>query len=234
MIRLAWASGSGDLGMTSDNMFEEFQNFCYHVGLALITWQDVEEAHFKLFFKLVGAPNEKIASLAYHSIESFENRHKMVDRMLVLFCKQNKHTGTAMKFWSNAEGGLNKELKEANKNRNKLAHYRWENDIIGQKELFDGSVVIEFGEPKLQPSSYNLVSRMLGHTPDRLEHNLNVGSIGKYIKTFRDLAEKLDRFHIALPAWPLEASIMRTIGLPPKRIEESRRSRPKKKPLTDR
>jgi hypothetical protein len=53
--------------MVESEEFREFQALCYHIGLALVTWQDVEEAHFKLFFKVIGAPNAEIASLAYHA-----------------------------------------------------------------------------------------------------------------------------------------------------------------------
>ena len=35
---------------------EEFKDFCSLIGPALVIWQDEEEAHFKLFFKMIGAP----------------------------------------------------------------------------------------------------------------------------------------------------------------------------------
>ena len=48
----------------------EFQNLCFHMGLTLAVWQRVEDAHFRLFHKLIGAPNSDLSSIVYHSTES--------------------------------------------------------------------------------------------------------------------------------------------------------------------
>src|SRR5450631_3831401 len=103
----------------ADASLKEFEDLCYHVGLAMITWQSVEDVHFKLFFKMLGAPKYEVASIVYYSTESFQGRHKMVSLMTSFFLQSKKDKTE----WSNTTGGLQKEIKEANENRNKLAHY---------------------------------------------------------------------------------------------------------------
>jgi hypothetical protein len=50
---------------------EEFKNLCYFMGLSLVMWQQVEEEHFRLFVKMLGAPQKEICSIVYYSTESF-------------------------------------------------------------------------------------------------------------------------------------------------------------------
>jgi hypothetical protein len=207
--------------MADSEKFEQFQEFCYHIGLALVTWQDVEEAHFKLFFKLIGAPNGEIASLAYHSLDSFQTRHVMVGRMIDLFFKNTTQDETVKRVWANVDG-LQKRLKDANLNRNKLAHYSWETDFVSETHLETGGVIVKFTGPRLQASSYNSVSRVLGYTPDKPEHNLDEGTLRTYIGDFRRLATELDAFQRDLNSWPLEPTLAQVLGLPPKYLKESR------------
>ena len=190
----------------------EFEELAYHIGAALITWQHVEEAHFALFMKMLGAPQAEIGSVVYYSIESFKSRHRMVGRMAHYFLLEK-----ADKIkWENNKGGLKKELKDANNNRNKLAHYAIQYDIIGQKTLEDGSIELEFSQPRLQPSPDNLVSRLLGRTPDKPDYNLTPTEIRQYILVFRDLAVRLQEFQrgLPLPKPQLGSALSRAFGLP--------------------
>ena len=207
--------------MAKSEEFEQFQEFCYHIGLTLVTWQDVEEAHFKLFFKLIGAPNAEIASLAYHSLDGFQTRHTMIGRMVDSFLRNTSQDEAVQRVWGNADG-LQKRLKDANLNRNKVAHYSWETDFISETHLETGGVIVKFTGPRLQASAYNSVSRALGYTPDKPEHNLNEGTLRTYIGDFRRLATELDAFQRDLKPWPLEPELARALGLPPKYLEESR------------
>jgi|SRR6202051_815190 len=216
MIRLASARGSWGLGMAES---DELQDFCYHMGLALVTWQDVEEAHFKLFFKLIGAPNAEIASLAYHSTESFAARHVMVGRMMDSFLRNTTQDENVKKAWPNADG-LNKRLKDAYLNRNKLAHYSRKIDMVSTQHLEGGGMMFKFSGSRLQASAYNSVSRVLGYTPDKPEHNLNIFTLINYTEEFRQLATDLDNFQGSLKSWPLEPDLLRTLGLPPRYLEE--------------
>jgi len=206
--------------MAKSGELKDFQDFCYHIGLALVTWQDVEEAHFKLFFKLIGAPNAEIASLAYHAIESFTARHVMVGRMVDSFFKSTTQDEAVRKKWQNADG-LQKRLKDANLNRNKLAHYSWKTDFVSETHLKTGGIFLRFSGPRLQASAYNSVSRALGYTPDKPEHNLDIPALQTYTGEFLRLAVKLDDFQRDLKAWPLEPDLVRVLGLPPKYLLES-------------
>jgi hypothetical protein len=219
MIRLASARGSWGLGMAESEL-KDFQDFCYHIGLALVTWQDVEEAHFKLFFKLIGAPNGEIASLAYHSIEGFQQRHAMIGRMIDAFFKNTKQDEVVKQTWGNADG-LQKRLKAANLDRNKLAHYSWKTDFVSETHLATGGVIVKFSGPRLQASAYNSVSRASGYTPDKPEHNLDIAAIQAYTGEFLRLAVKLDDFQRGLNTWPLEPTLAQVLGLPPKYLEGS-------------
>jgi hypothetical protein len=64
---------------------EDFKSICSAIGSALILWQDVEDAHFRLFVKMLGAPREEICSAVYYSVQSFEARYKIVGRMAHFF-----------------------------------------------------------------------------------------------------------------------------------------------------
>src|SRR5262249_14057425 len=135
--------------------FAQFTTFCRALGLALIAWQDVEREHFKLFLRMLGAPQWEVASAVYYSIESFESRHKMVCRMAYYFMKGEEYKSQRA-TWLNNEGGLRKDITEANKNRNKLAHYDLDFNVVSRIELPDGSVQVNLGPPSLQPVTNNL------------------------------------------------------------------------------
>jgi len=45
--------------------------------------------------------------------------------------------------------------------------------------LDNGDVIVKFGEPRLQPSPYNMVSRLFGNTLDNDEHNLSAATVFK-------------------------------------------------------
>jgi hypothetical protein len=44
--------------MTANPEIEEdnFSNLCYRIGLALVTWQRVEDVHFKIFLRMLNVP----------------------------------------------------------------------------------------------------------------------------------------------------------------------------------
>ena len=215
------ASNDWGLSMSDQPGFDEFQDLCYHIGLALVTWQDVEEAHFKLFFKATGASDVDVASLVYHATESFVARHTMLGRVVDVFLQKTAQADILKRRWDDGVTGLKKLLKDAGLDRNKLAHYTWENEILSQTELPDASLEIRFGGPRLQASAYNAVSRVLGYTPDKQDHSLDIKAVRNYINRFRELAERLDAWHRDLKPWPLEESILRNVGLPPKYLDLS-------------
>jgi hypothetical protein len=85
------------------------------MGLALTVWQNVEEQHYHLFLKLLGSQEGDISSVVYFSVESFEARRRMVGRMVHYYS-----TSKELRIvWNKIE----KQLKDHNESRNKIAHY---------------------------------------------------------------------------------------------------------------
>jgi hypothetical protein len=170
-----------------------FEQLCTALGYALCSWQNVEDAHFRLFLRMLNAPNWETCSAAYYSIESFDARHKMVSRVAHYFLKGN-YFKSHRETWCGLDGGLDKAIKDANTNRNKIAHYGPDfDDFEGDGELLTGLRI-----PKFRPTQNNLVNRLIGRAGDKPEHNLNVGAIQKYGDQFRDLANHIGQFEDSL------------------------------------
>lgn len=195
--------------------WREFQDLCYHIGLALVTWQELEESHFSLFFKMVGARDYEIGSVIYHHIESFQTRHTMLGYIAQIYLKDKPDQ---RQVWENNSGGLKKEIKDANENRNKLAHYAEDVDLGEMITQPDGSVSFPVSNPSLRPGRHNTISRLLGRTADKPEHNLGVTEIRDLIKAFRELTKKIDDFRLSLPV-PPGAHPVQQLGLPPPRLQ---------------
>src|SRR5262249_9742823 len=120
-----------------NNSTREFQELCYFMGMALAAWQNVEDKHFELFRKVAGIQDIKTASLIYHATESFDARRIMVDRVVRARLTSKEDN----KEWDE----IGKLLKDGNGNRNKIAHYTIEYDVVEQKELPDGGAEFVFG-----------------------------------------------------------------------------------------
>jgi hypothetical protein len=176
---------------------DEFDVLCRQIGLALITWQGVESAHFRIFFKLIGAPEYSLASIVYHQNESFDARHTMVGRLVQHSLKGQQPE--LLKLWDDGKIGLYKNVKDANLNRNKLAHYTHEFMASSIENADDGGVIVTFDQSRLQPSPYNMVSRLLGRTPDKDDHNLSADTLQTYVTEFAKLVVRLDEFCEKLP-----------------------------------
>jgi hypothetical protein len=48
----------------------DFRDICYLMGLALVTWQSIEDVHFKIFLKIVRVPIDDVSSVPYFAVES--------------------------------------------------------------------------------------------------------------------------------------------------------------------
>jgi hypothetical protein len=184
-----------------------FRDLCYHIGLALITWQRVEELHFHIFGRFLDVPLGQIASAAYHSTESFEARHTMLDRMAHYFLAPvpellSRKTARQYKELRIQWQALHKLLKEANLNRNKLSHYSADFDFLNMRTVEDGSVIVEFTPYTLRPGSLNFVSRLLGRTKDKKEHNLGVEELKDYTAEFRQAEQATAAFLLELGKLP--------------------------------
>jgi hypothetical protein len=184
----------------------EFHDLCYHIGLALVTWQRVEELHFHIFGRFLGVPLSQITSAAYHSTESFDARNTMLDRMAHYFLSPikellprevNKHYKELRIKWQ----VLHKLLKNANSNRNKLAHYTADYDLINMRN--EGSdIVFDVTPHTLRPGPLNYVSRLQGRTKESPEHNLGVPELKQCVVQFRQAEQAAADFLLELGKLP--------------------------------
>ena len=186
---------------------ENFRELCYHIGLALVTWQRVEELHFHIFGRFLGVPLGQIASAAYHSTESFDARNTMLNNMAQYFLSPipellPRKTLKQFKELRIQWQALHKLLKETNLNRNKLAHYPADFDFVNMRTVDDGSVIVEFTPYTLRPGSLNFVSRLLGRTKDKPEHNLGVQELKQYVVEFRQAEQATAAFLLELGKLP--------------------------------
>jgi len=66
---------------TQNTRAPDLRDLCAFMGMGLVSWQNVEDAHYLLFAKLIGAPKQEICSVLYFSPPSFESRRVLVDRL---------------------------------------------------------------------------------------------------------------------------------------------------------
>jgi hypothetical protein len=178
--------------MFSDTQ-SEFNDLCFHIGLTLAVWQRLEKQHFLLFVKLLGAPKLDICSVIYHGIPSFEGRRVIVDRVTLF----SELTEQQRSEWSNIHSALEKAATD----RNKIAHYSVEYELIETENADDGGVSYDIGKPHLRPASENTADSLRGRHPDKLGHRLTPIEMRQYVVRFNGLAERLSalRNSISLP-----------------------------------
>jgi hypothetical protein len=172
---------------------DEFNELCRLMGLALSVWQRLEDRHFMFFHRMLGDRQIEISSMIYHGLTSFEARRQLVDRIAGHFSL----TEEARSDWD----AIHKDLETAAKNRNKIAHYPIEYADVTSQELDDSSIEFSFSDPRLRPSSCNYVDAMRGRDPTNPEHNLSAAEIGKYIRSFLEISERLFALIGKVP-WP--------------------------------
>lgn len=207
--------------------FGRLDQLYYHIGKGLVAWQAVEDAHFRLFFQLLGAPNYELTAVVYYSVENFILRNAMIDRLAQLsFVERNRKK--QRKAWCDEKGGLCGEIVEANKIRNKLAHYDAE-ITHDRTEYIEGGIRVFVAGPRLRPSAYNVVSHLLGENAPNPKFNLSVDDVSKCAGKFKGLAKKIEIFRKSIPV-PPEAGLGQSLGPPPKyliRYDRTRQRNPR-------
>lgn len=228
---------SSPIETETERQGREFRELCFHMGLTLAIWQRLEDEHFRLFVKILGAPQQEICSIVYHSTESFESRRVMVDRVARVFFKtlaKPKARRRANGEWNE----IHQLLKDASEDRNKIAHYSVEYTPIRKIDR-DGGTTLELGSPRLQPSPHNVVSKLLGRTPDKPEHTLSPKELMAFSKRFNALSERIVKLNrdLPLPQPRLGEHLLQSFGLHVGPIDESLTQslpRPKADPPFDR
>jgi len=213
----------------------DFQELCRYIGLALVTWQRVEELHFHIFGRFLGVPLGQIASSAYHSTESFDARHKMLGRMASYFLNPIPEIlpGKTVKQYSRLRSQwqeLQKLLKDANSNRNKLAHYTADFDLTNMRIVEGGDVVFDVTPYTLRPGPLNFVSRLEGRTKDKPEHNLGIPELKQYVVKFTQAQQATAAFLLELGKLPAPHAPVEELHL--ESLDESSPF-PEKSPPTD-
>jgi hypothetical protein len=168
----------------------EFIDLCTSMGLTLAVWQRLEDQHFLLFVKLLGAPKREICSVIYHGIPGFEGRRVMVDRVVSFSELTSEQKGE----WKN----IHSALASAAEDRNKIAHYSVEYDLVQKEMQADGSRPVELGSPHLRPSFHNVLK---DRTAEKPGHKLTPAEMRGYVNAFNGLAGRLSalRKSISLP-----------------------------------
>jgi hypothetical protein len=191
-----YLSGSFAMAKNTEVSLDEWSlDLCMRMGVALSVWQDVETQHYHLFLTLLGIQEGEIPSVVYFGSENFDARRTMVSRMVHYF----PTTKALRAEWNKIE----KDLKDFSENRNKIAHYGIYRDLF-EHTLPSGRKRLMLKPPSLQPSLWNRVSKLLGRTSDKKEHNLSADELNGYIRDFGALGLRIAQFNVdcARIQWP--------------------------------
>jgi hypothetical protein len=152
------------------------------MGMGLVSWQKVEDAHYLLFVKLVAAPKQEVCSVLYFSPPSFESRRVLVDRLAQVVISDAE----VLKTWSK----LNKDLGSQASNRGILAHCGLDYEIIYNTPA--PSLDFKLGTPRLGQSRHNQIASLLGKKANK--QPLATRDIRKFITGFIEIEERLTKF----------------------------------------
>ena len=177
----------------------ETRQLCTLMGLSLITWQAVENAHYLFFFKMLDTPHPEICSIVYFSPPSFESRRVMTNRIAQIALSD----GDQKKEWKE----LNKRLADAAEQRGTIAHYALDFEI---KITGSGPDDFERGHARLSRSKYNRIARLKA---DESEHHVTVAELLSYIDTFDGLTKALEDFTERAKILPPPQGLDRALGL---------------------
>jgi hypothetical protein len=170
------------------------------MGLTLVTWQRIEDAHYLFFLKMLGAPKEEICSVLYFSPPSFESRRVMVDRVAHYFLEDKVHR----KEWKE----INKELETCAAQRGRVSHYG-----LGFEIIWKPSTEFEIGAPRLEPSIHDKVQVLRGRTTQKPEHRVTKEEMMAYMKHFEEIEERLINITkaVSLPVPQLGANFLQVL-----------------------
>jgi hypothetical protein len=160
----------------------DLRDLCAFMGMGLVSWQRVEDAHYLLFVKLIAAPKQEVCSVLHFSPPSFESRRVLVDRLAQVVIADV----AVLKTWSK----LNKDLGSQASNRGTLAHYGLNYEII--YDTPEPSLDFKLGIPRLAQSRHNQIASLLGKKANK--QPLTTRDIRKFITGFVEIEERLTEF----------------------------------------
>jgi hypothetical protein len=169
------------------------------MGMALTTWQGVEDAHYLFFLKILGAPKEEICSVLYFSPPTFESRRVMADRVAEHALGKTEDK----KEWPK----ISKRLETGASHRGRVAHYALDFEFI-----WDSTVAtlaqLTVGQPHLRPSRYNKLKAA--------KDQLTTKQISGYVLEFNKLRADVTNFtkRILLPEPRQGVGLLSGLGPP--------------------
>jgi hypothetical protein len=167
---------------TQNTKAPDLRDLCAFLGMALVTWQKVEDTHYLLFVKLIGAPKKEVCSILYFSPPSFESRRVLVDRLAQTIITDPK----ILKTWRK----LNKDLDTEGSNRGKLAHYGLDYEVVFNTP--EPSTDFKLGFPKLAPSRHNQIASLVGKK--KTKEPLTTKEVRNLITNFIEIEGRLNEF----------------------------------------
>jgi hypothetical protein len=176
-----------NLESASEDWDKSFETLCFLMGQAMLTWQKVEDATFRLFTTLVQTSRREVASVLFYSIESFDARRNIISRIIQV----SKLPSAKNAEWNN----ICAELKSANTQRNAIAHYSDDIEAIATRELEDGGVVVSFGPFSLKSPTHNVKNVLQGFGPKGLPEKLDAKDLSKLVGRFFALATRVEEFN---------------------------------------
>lgn len=93
---------------------EEHFHFYYEMGLTITQWASVEMTLRDIVVNCASAPDRRIISIGYYSIENFRSKLQFCDNLLTERFESSPHFSEWAKLYE--------RLKRASTKRNKLAH----------------------------------------------------------------------------------------------------------------
>jgi hypothetical protein len=176
---------------TASEFDKNWSDFITAIGLTFLNWQKVEHAHYLLFNKMAQVSDEDTCSVLYYSPPSFESRRTLVTRIAGCYLSDD---------WNKKYTKLNGRLEKASTERNYVAHYSLNPEVIFEGE--GSSQTYQIGPPRLTPIKHNKVDALKGRTAENETHVVTVAKMYQYCKTFSVLADDLKEFILAIPDQP--------------------------------
>ncbi len=140
-------------------------------AIAMLNWQKVESALFRVYFRLFENGNLKQAGAAYYSLDSFGAKLRLVEATASAVLEDTK-----LESWKS----LASEIRNASKDRNALAHLP---AMVESNE--DGSLSLVLGRHVYVPPSL-VRKRTKKYDTDTCE---------RLAFCFEELESELDAFH---------------------------------------
>lgn len=160
---------------------QEESNFFSYFGIAMSTWQALEDWLFQVYVQAIGLPESRQLSAAFYAVPSFRVRLDMIHSTLGV-CDLSDDLKES---WAR----LYKQAKDKSTRRNRIAHA-----IV----VFDPNERSHQGRLYLRPSMTNGNRPELRAFPAPHKDRVGVKELNEMITSFESLLNDVQDFHHAL------------------------------------